>query len=126
MLVPDIQHSDLICKLINMISLVRICHLTKRLHSYSCIPHTVSFIPRTPLFCSWQSVPPYPELTSHPHPQSPLRTPVVSDCFRLVTFVHLFFIFRFNIQVKSYSICLLLSDLHVIAGFKIAFFVTLE
>ena len=107
-----------------MISLVRICHLTKRLHSYSCIPHTVSFIPRTPLFCSWQSVPPYPELTSHPHPQSPLRTPVVSDC--LVTFVHLFFIFRFNIQVKSYSICLLLSDLHVIAGFKIAFFVTLE
>ena len=35
-------------------------------------------------------------------------------------------IFRFNIQVKSYSIFLFLSDLHVIADFKISFFVTLE
>ena len=37
----------------------------------------------------------------------------------------LIFIFH-NIQVKSYSIFLFLFDLHVIADFKISFFVTLE
>ena len=45
-------------KIINMISLVTICHHTKILHYFWLyIPHTVHFIPMTHLLCNWKFVP---------------------------------------------------------------------
>ena len=79
------------------------------------MPHTVPFISMAHSFCDWKVRPPYFPHLFYSFPYTPLfwQPPACSQyllfCFCLVLFVHL--LFRFNLSVKSYGVCLFLSDL---------------
>ena len=85
------------------------------------IPHTVHFIPVTLLFCNWKCVPlnrPHLFLSS-PHP-SGSHLFVLCICDSLFCYVcSSVLLFRFHVQVKSYSICLSLSDLFHLASYSL-------
>ena len=79
------------------------------------MPHTVPFISMAHSFCDWKLRPPYFPHLFYSFPYTPLFwQPLACSqyllfCFCLVLFVHL--LFRSNLSVKSYGVCLFLSDL---------------
>ena len=71
MLVPDAQHSDLMFQTDQHDKSSYNMSPYKEAAQLFMDSHTVSVIPKTLLFCSWQSVPPYlPNLFLSPIPSS--------------------------------------------------------
>ena len=77
----------------------------------NCSCHAVHYILMTYLLYSWEFVPydPLHPFQPPPHPQS-LSLATTSLVSVSMNLVFCFFFLRFHIQVRSYGICLSLSD----------------